>query len=500
MKFVGLVIVVGCAFMRALEVWAVNAWDIGLPLRLLGVGAVLSVLGLALYWIGLKAGLETLPAAIAAGGVVLVLMLWSTLAVHPVLWLGIAIAVPWFLLSDLSPRANRLVVTLTLGLVLVYPIVNLVTEHVTNTEKYAILEPAPRVEATPTGAAEDLILIVPDSYPAPVIAEEWFGHDMEPLRTVFEEEGFVWAEAGLSRHTFTLLMLSSMYELQPVVDDSPTPPWGNLTSLFEIAGGDSYLRHALAGAGFNYIHVESGFDGTKCGRLVDECHRAGLLDESTWNLLVPSVFYGYLAERHGSYSVDGTLRATDDALDILERVQGNGEHDFVFVHLLLPHPPVVVDESCKVITPEGDPVVTGPDSPFTAGFERQLGCVDLQLERLAKSVEDTSAVLITADHGSGLGGQVSEAPEEWSDADIAERFSILLTYRMPGSCPGPVEATNLDAMRALVACVVEMEMPPRSTGYLIGALDPKWVDPGRMEGIIDQMRSGSPPLPDDGLG
>ena len=497
MKFVGPVIVVGCAFMRPLEVWAVNAWDIGLPLRLLGVGAVLSVLGLTLYWFGLKVGLEILPAAIAAGGVVLVLMLWSTLALHPALWLGIAVAVPWFLLSDLSPRVNRLVVTLSLGLVVVYPLVNLIAEHMTTTEKFAILDLAPRVEAMATGDAEDLVLIVPDSYPAPVIAEEFFGHDMEPLRTVFDEEGFVWEEAGISRHTFTLLTLSSMFELQPVVDDSPTPPWGNLTSLYEIAGGDSYLRHALASADFNYIHVESGFDGTKCGGLVDQCYQAGLLDESTWNLLVPSVFYGYLADRHGSYSVDGTLRATEDALDILETVQGNGQHDFIFVHLLLPHPPVVVDESCDVVKPEGDPVVTGVDSPFTAGYEAQLGCVDIHLIRLAQSIGDTTAVLIAADHGSGLGGQVSEAPAEWSDADIAERFSILLTYRMPESCPAPAEATNLDAMRSLVACVVDMEMPPPSTGFLIGALDPKWVDPDRMEGIIEQMQSGSPPVPDN---
>lgn len=491
-------IVVGCAFMRPLEVWAVNAWDIGLPYRLLGVGVLLSVLGLALYWIGRKAGMEILSAAVAAGGVILVLMMWSNLVGSPWLWLVAVVAVPWYLLADLSPRVSRLVVTLTLGLVVVYPIVALITEHVTNATTFAIDTLTPRASATPTGDAEDIVLIVPDSYPSPVIAEQWFGHDMAPLRQAFQGEGFEWQEAGLSRHTFTLLALSSMFELQPVIDDSVTPPWGNLTSLYDIAGGDNYLRAALQTAGFRYIHIESGFDGTKCGPSVDSCHRAGFLDESTWNLLVPSALYGPLADRYGSYSVPGTIHATDEAVEVLEEIDGNGQHDFVFVHLLLPHPPVVVDETCAVISQEAEPVVTGADSPFTEGYEPQLGCVDEYLARLAGVAGDDAAILVAADHGSGLGGQVNAPPEEWSDADVAERFSILLTYRFPAACEGPVEPTNLDVMRAAVACVAEIEMPDRETRYLIGALDPIWVESDRMDSIIAQVRAGAPPPPDAG--
>ena len=145
------------------------------------------------------------------------------------------------------------------------------SSNIRRSEPYPVVALAGHSLATPTGDVEDMLLLVIDSYPAPEIAESWFGHDGDALHDSFSDKGMVVQAAALSQHTFTSLAIPSILELQPITGEEPAGPRGHRKPLREIMGGDSLTRRSLETAGFRYTDVEGGVDGSSCGNDVDVC-------------------------------------------------------------------------------------------------------------------------------------------------------------------------------------------------------------------------------------
>ena len=223
------------------------------------------------------------------------------------------------------------------------------------------------------------------------------------------------------------------------------------------------------------------------------------MDERAWKLLQGSVLGPYLNDRYGSWALDASVKTADNVTKALNDVQGNGVHDFVFAHIILPHPPTVADSECRRLTSSlsasDEELGIQADSRPDEAFEGQLACADRLISGVVAAIEPSTAVVITADHGTSVSGQVRKPPEDWTNSDVAERFGILLAYRMPEQCPEPVAATNIDVMRAVLGCTVDMDMPPRHAGFLIGGTDPKWVQPSRMLLIQERLEAEGFPRP-----
>jgi hypothetical protein len=299
--------------------------------------------------------------------------------------------------------------------------------------------------------------------------------------------------SGWSHHTFTYLAIPSVLELQPVMDPSSVGSWGNRRSAYELIRGNNLVATTLRSAGFNYTHIESGWDGGHCGHGVDHCETAPWFRESTWLLLQPSVLAPSLISRYGNTSVPGSRHTISSLLGNADRFD-DGKPDYVFAHLLLPHAPIVVDEDCRVVpnlTEEAgtlDPVESQPES--RVDLSSQMACVDALLSRAVTVIGDRTAVLITGDHGPGSNGQMLVPPDQWSDADIAERLGVLLAYKVPDGCPQPATDSNLEAMRSIMTCAVDIEPPVNHGMHVLGANDPVWVEPTRMARIKDLMARG----------
>ena len=482
----GLGVLAASAFYRPLVFWSDNAWDLSSPIKPLVYGLVVFLLGLGAYsllarWVGRSVG-----TALAVGLVLLVLVHWNLLRlIHPVLWMGVAAAAGMGV-NRLDYKINRAVAVLAIVVLGLSPIIQLVTSHIRASESYPIVELAPRTPVEATGLVEDVLLIVVDSYPALAIADRRFEHDAGALRSTLSDQGYEVAQVAWAQHTYTGLAIPSILELKPVVDAGPTDFWGNRLSTYQLLRGDNLVAFSLRSAGYEYFHVESGWDASACGS-VDVCLRAPWLDEITWNLLAPSVLGRWLASTYGSFSVSSTLAATESLLDLEDRFD-NGRQDYVFAHLLLPHAPFVVNSECEVIAQQPQDFESESGSGLESGVYRsQLLCVDGLIQGISGIAGTRTAVMITGDHGTSSGGQVGSPPEAWTDADIAERFGILLAYRLPGGCPSPEEATNIAVMRAIMVCAVDMELPENNGRYLIGAADPEWVDSDRMAAIQESL-------------
>ena len=482
-------VLLSSAFYRPLVFWSDNAWDLSSPIKPLIYGLGVFLLGLGAYvllvrWVGRAIG-----TSVGVGLVLLVLVHWNRLSlIHPVLWIGMA-AAAGIGLSRLSHKINRAIAFIAIAVLGLSPIIQLVTSHIRASESYPIVELAPRTPVEATGMIEDVLLIVVDSYPALAIADQRFEHDTSALRSTLTDQGYEVAEVAWSQHTFTGLAIPSILELKPVVDAGPTDPWGNRLSTYELLRGDNLVAFSLRSAGYEYVHIESGWDASACGN-VDVCLRSQWLDEIAWNLLVPSVLGRWLVSNYGSYSAPATFAATESLLGLEDRFD-NGKRDYVFAHLLLPHAPLVVNSECEIIDQlDSKPQDFNAESASDLGppaYRSQMICVDSLIQSVSDIAGTGTAVMITADHGSTSGGQVGSPPETWTDADIAERFGIFLAYRLPEGCPSFEAFTNIAVMRAIMVCAVDMELPENNGRYLIGAVDPEWVDSDRMDTIQESL-------------
>lgn len=423
-----------------------------------------------------------------------------SLAVATTIALGILVVMNWtmfdnkilavVLLAAFGLLAARLKEQLMRGLTYVLiavfgvaPLVQLVTSHIRDTQPYPIVELAERRDATATGVVEDLLFVVVDGYPSLGIARDWFGHDSGEMVSHLEALEFQVFETAWTQHTFTGLAVPSMLELQPIAEPGPTS-YGNRTSTFNIMRGDSLVADALRSADFTYTHVEGGWDGDVCGD-VDRCLGGPLFDEKMILLLGSSLFGSWLEESGRSYIVDGTFNSVDSLKSIRE-VFGDGNRDYVFSHLMLPHDPYVVDSDCQVLSQSNE----------THRIDEQFTCVDRLISEISEFADDSTAVVIAADHGSHTLEQRFLPAHEWTDAQIAERFAVFLAYRFPEGCTEPGQPTNIEVMSAAVSCAIDIEVPDNHGRFLIGADNPDWVDEERMERIQTEVEAGLIERPD----
>ena len=476
-------LIAGAALYRPLVFWAENAWDLANPEQVFLIPGMALVIGILLFRILTSAGLPVLPTAFTLAGVLLVLFQFHSLPwLSGGLWLAVVLGLG-ALAHSASPKSLDRMATIALAILILAPVLQVAIQHVTHRHSYPLTSLADPVPAKLTGAVEDVLVVVVDSYPMLTVAEDWFGHNPSPLVRSLLKAGFEVENVAWSHNTYTGLAVPSILQLEQVADASPKGAWGNRRTSYDITGGNNFVARSLQNAGFSHTHIESGWDGGAC-KQADMCLRATWLDEATWNLLRPSALGSLLESRYGSMEVPNTIRAVDHITGLA--VFGDGRHDFVYAHLMLPHPPYVVDESCQVLPP-----TTRAHSGELARLLGQLTCVDSLLMRIAAKVKDTTAVLIAGDHGTAMRGQINATPSDWSDSDIAERLGVLLAYKLPDGCPGPSSPTNLYAMRAIMECAVDVNLPSDPSGFLLGANQPVWVEADRVAAISRLLETGA---------
>ena len=476
--------------------WAQNAWDLSSPNKILVIGAAVAIVGLLVVWLLARFGIERRAAALGVATGILILGDWEKANNVPVLLkIVVPIVVVWIGHRLSRSKLLELVAVVTVAVFGVAPMIQLVMAHIDQAQPYPLKELASAGVAQSSGRVEDVVVVIVDSYPSLYVAKEWQGHDTSFLINELSNLDFEIPNAAWSQLTFTALSVPSMLELQPVVAEGPIEPWGNVSSANRIMRGDSLVASTLKTAGFTYTHIEGGADPLACGDKVDHCEESSWIDESVWELLRTTVVARWMEDNLGFYSVAGTLNAANKLIQVGNDVIGDGAHDYVFAHFFLPHIPVVVDSECAVLDagPLFEPSSgTGrSDTLYLNAFSQQLTCADDLVMRIAEMAGPSTAMLITADHGTGFGGQVGRDGRTWTDADIAERLGIMLAYRLPDGCEPPVDVVNVDVMRAIMSCAVDMELPVRNPEILLGADKPVAVTPNRMAAIRAEIEAGT---------
>lgn len=487
-------LILGAAGYRPISLWAENNWDLGSPGVLVGIFLVLTCVQGVVLLAAIKAGSSRVPATSLIATTTLVLVTWDALPPGPhALWLGVLSLGGYWAARLLGPR----VATAAMIFFLVFagaPLAQVVINHVRESQTYPTTDLMSPEEATATGHVEDVLIVVVDSYPSLKILEDWFEHDVSSLSGELLDARMEVIESAWSHHTFTGLAIPSMMQLETVIDAGPTGPWGNLNSVYDIVRGESFVAGALQSAGFVYTHIESGWDGGTCGPSVDRCIGSGWVNEASWAMLEPTVVDTWMTSTYGHHHLVTTKNTVASLVEASSEV-GDGELDYIYAHLLLPHAPIVADSGCKValelpVATEFDPVES--EQASMRAYLPQIQCVDRLLSKVIEIAEDDTAILITADHGMATQGQLRRSPGSWTDSEIAERLGVLLAYRLPSPCGYDSVDTNIEAMRDLVDCALgrELSLPVYEERHVIGSQDPVLVEKDRMERIKTLIANG----------
>jgi hypothetical protein len=235
-------------------------------------------------------------------------------------------------------------------------------------------------------------------------------------------------------------------------------------------GGSSYLVGLLTENDYRITMVEPGWHMSTCGEEVDVCVPAPFIDEGVGLVLSQSLPWSFVEPSIGSAFTNGARHAMAWATENIGALVTNETPDFVFVHVLAPHPPLILDSECRIVTEDrrllGESVNQSGVSPETAlvrreGYVGQVGCVNDFVLDLADSVSGTDAlVFITGDHGSDAMSQLVTDPAQWSAGQVLERMSVFLAVKATPGCEDQTSLVTVQMFRELVSCAGGLDLDP----------------------------------------
>lgn len=169
---------------------------------------------------------------------------------------------------------------------------------------------------------------------------------------------------------------------------------------------------------------------------------------------------------HWSWDVASNQRRSDATTDkALEWLQGVQEPYFLWMHYWDPHDPHILPPSD--VMGRFPPSAGGTKQQRIAIYDSEIYFVDLQLQRLFAALEasgqaDTTMVVLTADHGQGLGEH-----DWWAHRLLyQEQIHIPLIVKIPG---GPSGVTVKELVRSIdifptVLQTLGLSVPPGIDG------------------------------------
>lgn len=309
----------------------------------------------------------------------------------------------------------------------------------------------------PASGRPSFYLIVLDAYPSRLSPVPEVASVVADFASGLTDRGLQVVGDAKANYNFTYAALATALSLDHDLDAATAEAY----RFFDRIKGDNSAVELLKGTGYRYVHVESGWSGSSCGPAVDLCRPGQFLDSTVEGLIDQSIFaVGF----HDSSFNRGALQALNQ---LAEHARTDRGGDFVFAHVMLPHPPLQLNRQCArffhpgldSLTLKGPEVAPGLEALYESAFVEQTECLNQKLLELIDLIDPQASLVVTGDHGTDFGGQLFKLPAQWTRAEIVERFSLFYATRISLDClPGPSDLVNL--IRATVSCLVGESLQP----------------------------------------
>jgi hypothetical protein len=296
----------------------------------------------------------------------------------------------------------------------------------------ALVAGAPAVVRMPPGPP-DIYYIVLDGLGRPDVLRQQYGEDVTPFLDRLRELGWVFPEKSRTNYSQTYPSLASALSgtyLDPVaavMGDSR-----DRRALYDVMQHSGPIR-ALKRHGYRFRLFGSRTSVTRTHALADacDCRPAGLNEfENGLLTITPFRALPLYGPTYGSH-----YRTVVSAFDRIAAMATDGGPQLVLAHVILPHPPFVVDENGGPIV-LGGPLVYGDGDHFAGtresyrdGYTQQLRYTMRQLVAFAERVDArrrAAIIVVHGDHGPGA----SYSHRSLAETDVTERFPIFMGLRL----------------------------------------------------------------------
>ena len=287
----------------------------------------------------------------------------------------------------------------------------------------------------------DVYYIVLDRYAGSTALSETYGFDNEPFLTALEERGFRVARQAHANYIKTPLSLASVLNLD-FVDaealEAEATDGKDRGPIHRVLGERLAVPAALKELGYRYVHLGNWWTPTADNVDADRVFVYDGQDEFTSVFLQSTLLRALSTDAAPTDPWDWpALREhTRYQLRTLDSITGMPGPKYVFAHLLVPHPPYVIDADGSAmdreqVADQGDAVSYLRYLRY--GNERMLATVD----RILAESGDDAVIVIQADEGPFPARyEDGEWGFQWRDAtdeELEEKFGILFAMRVPGA-------------------------------------------------------------------
>jgi hypothetical protein len=275
----------------------------------------------------------------------------------------------------------------------------------------------------------DIYYIILDGYGRSDVLRNEYGYDNSDFLNGLRDQGFYIAECSQSNYAQTQLSLASALNFNYIdaLSSRFVPGSDDRTGLDALIHHGA-VRESLEKAGYQTVAFASGFLATElrdADYFLSPEHSRGQLNEFEF-LLMETTLARLLQDgnRFGMQSAGSELFRertlfTLDKLDELSYIQGP---KFVFVHLIVPHPPYVFGPTGGPVEPAE--VGTTKTQEGASHYRDQVIFINSRMAKIVPQIIASSStppiILIQGDHGP----TVASSPRS--------RMSNLSAYLLPG--------------------------------------------------------------------
>lgn len=256
----------------------------------------------------------------------------------------------------------------------------------------------------------------------------------------------------------TTLSIGSMLAGQPLYVDGEGVSAARRIGLATLGGESTFVAWFKAN-GYRYLHYgPSSFDASSCrSATIDLClsKASGAsveVSEAIRSLTPISTMWSR------SQPVASELATVASSALAFTRAQPV----LTYVHVLSPHPPYTLDERCEPLDEPVGSVSSGWEAGLQSLYVGQAVCLLQQLVEFAHSIvaaDPSAIVIVQGDHGPAFGVDWTMGLQEWSDAQLAQRFEVLRLTRLPDQCKSSAMEAQLviNTLALLQSCLTGEE-------------------------------------------
>jgi len=344
-------------------------------------------------------------------------------------WVALACFAIWRMFGKKGNLATLTSMFNTAGLfLLIMPVYQLVSHPFqTRISESASKRNAQMLALQADGNQPDIYYIILDGYGRSDVLKNVYGYDNSDFLNSLKELGFYVADCSQSNYAQTEMSLASSlnYNYLEELGDQFTPAVGDRSRLAYLIK-HSALRRNLEAAGYKTVAFATGFDWTQLDDadyyLSPESNFAQL-NEFEY-LLINTTFARIIENASLSEQNAGSelyRERTLFALDKLDKLTYIKEPKFVFVHLIIPHPPYVFGPTGGAAEPAK---VDATRSESAGQYRDQTIYISSRMTEIVPKIIANSTtppiIIIQGDHGP----TVPSSPQQ--------RMKNLSVYYLPG--------------------------------------------------------------------